>query len=213
MHEPARTPRGVAPVAWVAPVVDRGSDLGPHVLVYVTRTKNLCFMTTSGTAAARPSCAVTHFILYRASSAVRLSVAFFPLCLSLRSSPFPLLYRAKVCFMTTGGTAAACRSRAATHTVRAFTLFAARPSAALPLLCPYLTSTVLTLPSDYFCPSRRVFRRYERSERAADVRRDDPARARSRPRPRPPTADRRPPTADPDLDLDLRPRPDACVLD
>jgi hypothetical protein len=32
---------------------------------------------------------------------------------------------------------------------------------------------------------------------------------------RPPTADRRPPTADPDPDLDpdLRPRPDACVLD
>ena len=78
--------------------------------------KNLYFMTTSGTAAARPSCAVTHFILYRASSAVRLSVAFFPLCLSLRSSPFPLLYRAKVCFMTTGGTAAACRARAATQT-------------------------------------------------------------------------------------------------
>ena len=69
--------------------------------------KNLYFMTTSGTAAARPSCAVTHFIPYRASSAVRLSVAFFPLCLSLRSSPFPLLYRANVCFMTTGGTAAA----------------------------------------------------------------------------------------------------------
>ena len=116
VHEPARTPRGVAPVAWVAPVVDRGSDLGPHVLVYVTRRKNLYFMTTSGTAAARPSCAVTHFIPYRASSAVRLSVAFFPLCLSLRSSPFPYILRAHVCFMMTGGTEAACRARAATQT-------------------------------------------------------------------------------------------------
>ena len=97
--------------------------------------KNLYFMTTSGTAAARPSCAVTHFILYRASSAVRLSVAFFPLCLSLRSSPFPLLYRANVCFMTTGGTAAACRARAATQTFACIRAVRRAPrSAALPLL-------------------------------------------------------------------------------
>ena len=31
-------------------------------------------------------------------------------------------------------------------------------------LSPYLTSAILTLASDYFCPSRRVFRRYDRSE-------------------------------------------------
>ena len=128
--------------------------------------------------------------------------------------------------MTTGGTAAACRARAATHSTRAFALFAVRPSAALILLSAYLTSAVSALASDFFCPSRRVFRRYDRPAlRSRRTAWRHPARARARARARdrdrdrdrrPPTADRRPPTADPDPDLDLDPdlRPDpthACL--
>ena len=111
-----------------------GPDLGSHVRVDFTRTQNLYFMTTSDTAAARRACAATHFMLKLAPSAVRVSVRS-SLCASLLSSLslFPL-FRAHVCFMTTGGTAAACRARAATHSVRAFALFAVRLSAALPLL-------------------------------------------------------------------------------
>ena len=141
-----------------------GPDLGSHVRVDFTRTRNLYFMTTSDTAAARRACAATHFMLKLAPSAVRVSVRS-SLCASLLSSLslFPL-FRAHVCFMTTGGTAAACRARAATHSTRAFALFAVRPSAALILLSAYLTSAVSTLTSDFFCPSRRVFRRCDRSE-------------------------------------------------
>ena len=141
-----------------------GPDLGSHVRVDFTRTQNLYFMTTSDTAAARRACAATHFMLKLAPSAVRVSVRS-SLCASLLSSLslFPL-FRAHVFSMTTGGTAVACRARAATRSLRAFALFVVRPSVAFPRLSPYLTSTVFTSTFDYFCPSLRVFRRYNRSE-------------------------------------------------